>query len=145
MQIHNVKKENPNKKARQVGRGGQRGKTSGRGGKGQTARAGNKPRPQMRDIIKKLPKLRGRGKNSLKTVEANVQSVSLLAIASLNTEIINRDILLKSSIIKRDAGKLPQVKIVGNTPISKKLIIAKGIRVSKGAKEIIEKAGGQFK
>ena len=99
----------------------------------------------MRDIIKKLPKLRGRGKNSLKTVEANVQSVSLLAIASLNTEIINRDILLKSSIIKRDAGKLPQVKIVGNTPISKKLIIAKGIRVSKGAKEIIEKAGGQFK
>ncbi|OGI71974.1 hypothetical protein A3J61_01940 [Candidatus Nomurabacteria bacterium RIFCSPHIGHO2_02_FULL_38_15] len=145
MQIHNVKKENPNKKARQVGRGGHRGKTSGRGGKGQTARAGNKPRPQMRDIIKKLPKLRGRGKNSLKTVEANVQSVSLLAIASLNTEIINRDILLKSSIIKRDAGKLPQVKIVGNTPISKKLIIAKGIRVSKGAKEIIEKAGGQFK
>ena len=145
MQIHNVKKENPNKKARQVGRGGHRGKTSGRGGKGQTARAGDKPRPQMRDIIKKLPKLRGRGKNSLKTVEANVQSVSLLAIASLNTEIINRDILLKSSIIKRDAGKLPQVKIVGNTPISKKLIIAKGIRVSKGAKEIIEKAGGQFK
>lgn len=145
MQLHNIKKENPNKKARQVGRGGHRGKTSGRGGKGQTARAGNKPRPQMRDIIKKLPKLRGRGKNSLKTVEANVQSVNLVSIANLKTEIINRDVLLKNGIIKRDGGKLPQVKIVGNTKISNKLVIAKGIKLSAGAKAIIEQAGGQIK
>lgn len=59
MQLNTLKRENPNKKARQVGRGGTRGKTAGRGGKGQTARAGNKRRPQMRDIIKKIPKLRG--------------------------------------------------------------------------------------
>lgn len=145
MQLHNIKKENPNKKARQVGRGGARGKTSGRGGKGQTARAGNKRRPQMRDIIKKLPKLRGRGKNSLKSVESKVQSVSLLQISSLNTEIINRDVLLKNGIIKREGGKLPQIKIVGNTPVTKKIQIAKGINISAGAKEIIEKAGGAIK
>ena len=42
-----------------VGRGGKHAKTSGRGGKGQTARAGNKRRPGLRDIIKKLPKNRG--------------------------------------------------------------------------------------
>lgn len=42
-----------------VGRGGKHAKTSGRGGKGQTARAGNKRRPALRDIIKKLPKNRG--------------------------------------------------------------------------------------
>jgi large subunit ribosomal protein L15 len=42
-----------------VGRGGKRGKTSGRGGKGQTARAGHKIRPEIRDLIKKLPKRRG--------------------------------------------------------------------------------------
>lgn len=42
-----------------VGRGGKHAKTSGRGGKGQTARAGNKRRPELRDIIKKLPKQRG--------------------------------------------------------------------------------------
>ena len=49
---------------RRVGRGqaSTRGKTSGRGGKGQTARAGNKRRPELRDIIKKLPKRRGYGK-----------------------------------------------------------------------------------
>src|SRR3989338_2907606 len=48
-----------NKKDRIVGRGGRHGKTSGRGGKGQTARSGNKRRPELRDIIKRLPKNRG--------------------------------------------------------------------------------------
>ncbi|MEJ0002014.1 MAG: hypothetical protein WDN09_02440 [bacterium] len=59
MQIHNVVRKHKNKKDRIVGRGGKHAKTSGRGGKGQTARAGNKRRPELRDIIKKLPKHRG--------------------------------------------------------------------------------------
>ncbi|MEK7471498.1 MAG: hypothetical protein AAB623_02505 [Patescibacteria group bacterium] len=59
MQIHNLKRTHKNKKDRLIGRGGKHAKTSGRGGKGQTARAGNKRRPELRDIIKKLPKNRG--------------------------------------------------------------------------------------
>ncbi len=59
MQIHNLKRVHKNKGDRLVGRGGRRGKTAGRGGKGQTARAGNKRRPELRDIIKRLPKNRG--------------------------------------------------------------------------------------
>ena len=59
MQIHDLKRLHKNKKDRMVGRGGKHAKTSGRGGKGQTARAGNKRRPELRDIIKKLPKNRG--------------------------------------------------------------------------------------
>ena len=59
MQINNLKRIHKNKKDRIVGRGGKHAKTSGRGGKGQTARAGNKRRPELRDIIKKLPKNRG--------------------------------------------------------------------------------------
>lgn len=59
MQIHELKRKNKNKRDRLVGRGGKHAKTSGRGGKGQTARAGNKRRPELRDIIKKLPKNRG--------------------------------------------------------------------------------------
>ena len=66
MQIHNLKREHKNKKDRLVGRGGKHAKTSGRGGKGQTARAGNKRRPELRDIIKKLPKNRGYKFNSIK-------------------------------------------------------------------------------
>jgi large subunit ribosomal protein L15 len=66
MQIHNLKREHKNKKDRLVGRGGKHAKTSGRGGKGQTARAGNKRRPELRDIIKKLPKNRGYQFSSIK-------------------------------------------------------------------------------
>lgn len=66
MQIHTLKRVHKNKKDRLVGRGGKHAKTSGRGGKGQTARAGNKRRPELRDIIKKLPKNRGYQFNSRK-------------------------------------------------------------------------------
>lgn len=68
MQIHNLKRTHKNKKDRLVGRGGKHAKTSGRGGKGQTARAGNKRRPELRDIIKKLPKNRGYKFKSIQNV-----------------------------------------------------------------------------
>ena len=55
MQIQNLKRVTKNKKTATVGRGGKRGKTCGRGGKGQTARAGPKIRPEWRAIIEKMP------------------------------------------------------------------------------------------
>src|ERR1700727_2750583 len=64
-----LQRTNQNKKAKTVGRGSKHGKTSGRGTKGQSARAGNKKRPEFRDIIKKLPKRRGYGKNRGRTVD----------------------------------------------------------------------------
>ena len=67
MQFHNLKSKTPRKKSKQVGRGGTRGKTAGRGTKGQNARAGHKKRPELRDFIKRFPKLRGRGVNSFKS------------------------------------------------------------------------------
>jgi len=67
MQWNNLKPRTKRKRSAQVGRGGKRGKTSGRGTKGQNARAGRKKRPEIRDFIKRFPKLRGRGKNSLKS------------------------------------------------------------------------------
>jgi hypothetical protein len=66
MQIDQLKRKHKNKKDRIVGRGGKHAKTSGRGGKGQTARAGNKRRPELRDIIKKLPKNRGYSFNTIR-------------------------------------------------------------------------------
>ncbi len=77
MQFHTLKRKTENKKARQVGRGGTRGKTSGRGTKGQNARAGHKNRPELRDIIKRVPKLRGRGKSSLKSFKPKARGVDL--------------------------------------------------------------------
>ena len=63
MQTHNLKRVHANQKGKTVGRGGTRGKTAGRGTKGQNARSGHRKRPELRDIIKKIPKKRGHGKN----------------------------------------------------------------------------------
>lgn len=77
MQLHELKSKTPRKKSRQVGRGGKRGKTAGRGTKGQNARAGRKKRPELRDFIKRFPKLRGRGKNSLKSFQSTAKGEDL--------------------------------------------------------------------
>lgn len=77
MQFHNLKRKTPNKKSRQVGRGGTRGKTAGRGTKGQNARAGRKKRPEARDTIKRFPKLRGRGVNPLKSIQTKLKGEEL--------------------------------------------------------------------
>src|SRR3989344_8154668 len=63
MQIHDIRPKVKFKSKKRLGRGGNRGKTSGRGTKGQKARSGHKIRPEIRDLIKKIPKRRGYGKN----------------------------------------------------------------------------------
>lgn len=77
MQFHTLKRKTANKKSKTVGRGGKRGKTSGRGTKGQNARAGRKKRPELRDFIKRVPKLRGRGVNSLKSRQIKLEGTAL--------------------------------------------------------------------
>ncbi len=77
MQFHTLKPNTSRTKSRQVGRGGKRGKTAGRGTKGQNARAGRKKRPELRDLIKKVPKLRGRGINSLKSRRTKLSGAAL--------------------------------------------------------------------
>ena len=77
MQFHTLKAKTKRKYARQVGRGGTRGKTSGRGTKGQNARAGHKKRPELRDFIKRIPKLRGRGKSALKSFQIKARGAEL--------------------------------------------------------------------
>lgn len=148
MQIHNLKSPSSNKTARRIGRGGKRGKTSGKGGKGQTARAGNRRRPEMRDVIKKIPKLRGHGKNRARTVNAErvlptvVNLKALEALFEAGSEVTPALILSKDIISKR-GGRVPAVKILGTGEITKKLII-RGCSFSASAKEKIEKVGGSI-
>lgn len=77
MQWNTLKPKTKRKTSKSVGRGGKRGKTAGRGTKGQNARAGRKKRPEIRDFIKRFPKLRGRGKNSLKSFQPRLVGVEL--------------------------------------------------------------------
>jgi len=142
MELHTLKREHPNKKARLVGRGGTRGKTSGRGGKGQTARAGNKRRPQMRDIIKKIPKLRGYRFASfdIKPSPINVGALNVFAAGS----VISPETLFAQNLVRKVGGKLPTVKLLGNGEITVKVTVENCI-LSKTAKEKIEKIGGTIK
>ena len=139
MQIHNLKRTHKNKRDRLVGRGGKHAKTSGRGGKGQTARAGNKKRPEMRDIIKKLPKLRGYKFNSTRDKHAVVNLGALEALQAGST--VTPELLLEHKLIRRNGGKIPRVKILGLGDINVKVTFT-GVLVSKEAKAKIEKAGG---
>lgn len=146
MQIHEIRRATPNKKAKLVGRGGKRGKTAGKGGKGQTARAGHRVRPAMRDIIKKLPKLRGHGKNRAKSVfyrgpEAVVNVGALNVFAG--GEVVTPTSLVAKGLIASTLGKNPKVKILGNGDLSVNLSIER-CDVSETAREKIIKAGGSI-
>lgn len=144
MQKHELKRITKNAKKTRVGRGGKRGKTSGRGHKGQRARSGTGVRPEMRDVIKKLPKLRGRGVNSNKSIKNKAQAVNISIIESNfeNNEKVTPKTLEVKNIVKKVSGKLPEVKILGNGDITKKVTVI-DCSISVSAKEKIEKAGGK--
>ena len=143
MQLHTLTRKTPQKKAKLVGRGGKRGKTAGRGTKGQKARAGHRIRPEVRDVIKKLPKLRGRGKNGNTSIELKPRTVNLATLERLFEagETVTRQELIKRGAINARKGVIPAVKILADGEITKKLIISK-CAVSGAAKEKIEKVGG---
>ena len=77
MQFHNLTRNKSKRRWGEGGGGGKGGKTSGRGTKGQNARAGRKKRPEMRDIIKRVPKLRGRGRSSFKSIQIKLKGQAL--------------------------------------------------------------------
>ena len=135
------------KKDQRVGRGGKRGKTSGRGTKGQKARAGHKMRPEMRDTIKRIPKRRGFGKNRARTVNASVQKPVSVNLDTLERLFEQGTTITPQSLHKRGAltiskNRMPPVKILGRGVVTKKFIV-KNCLVSLSAKEAIEKAGGK--
>jgi len=146
MQLHNIEKNSGNKTRQRIGRGSTRGKTSGRGHKGQKSRAGHSIRPAERDIIKRLPKLRGHGVNRSRTV--NPSRVRPHAVNLRDLEIAFKDgdrvaprELAVKKLVKTPAGRVPTVKILGLGTLTKKLTVT-GCEVSKSAKEAIEKVGG---
>lgn len=145
MQLHELQRKTPNRKARRVGRGGKRGKTSGRGHKGQKARAGGSPRPELRDIIKKIPKLRGHGKNRGRTVNSGKVKPEVVNLHNLETTFedgatITPAALLEKGLVRRQHGRTPVVKILGQGDVTKKYTIT-GCEVSSSAREKLENGG----
>ncbi len=146
MQTHSVTRTTANKSARQIGRGGKRGKTSGRGTKGQKARAGHKIRPAFRDVIKKIPKLRGRGKNKNVSPRAKPEVVSLARIAPLFTAgtIVSPHTLLAAKLIRPQSGKTPKVTVVSDGELSIALVF-ENVKLTAATRAKIEKSGGTIR
>ena len=142
MQIHQLQRNTARKMPKRVGRAGGRGKTSGRGHKGQGQHGSHGIRPDVRDAIKKLPKLRGYKFNPLTPSKMAVNVALLQEICTAGT-VVTPQFLFDKGIIKNKKGLRDGVKILGNGEISIKVTI-QGCAISKTAAEKILNAGGEI-
>ena len=144
MNLTNLVKSTTKKKRRVgLGHGSGRGKTAGRGMKGQKARSsvpldfegGALP------LIKRLPFLRGKDRN--KSLKGNFLVVN---VGDLNTlpknSVIDVDFLVKQGMVKAVLAKKNGVKVLGQGELSVALTVK--LPVSKTAMEKINKAGGRI-
>ncbi len=136
MQLHELQPRHKNKDRKRIGRGGKRGSYSGRGIKGQKSRAGRRIKPATREMLSRMPKLRGIKFKSSKS-KAKLINIGDLE-KKLKGDIINRKALLESSLINETDKR---VKILAGGEIKRPLRLEE-IEISKGAKNKIEKAGG---
>jgi len=128
------------KGVKRVGRGigSGLGKTAGRGHKGQKARSGGSVRPGFEGgqmpMQKRLPKFGFTSRVSRTTAQIRVSELNgvegdVIDLAALkNADLINDNILRVRVFLSGELGK----------PVN-----LKGIAVTKGAREAIEKAGGK--
>lgn len=133
--------EGSKKTAVRVGRGigSGLGKTSGRGHKGQKARAGgyhkiNFEGGQM-PIQRRLPKMGFKSK-----IAPLKQELTLAFLNNCSLEEISISVLKEHDIIQH---KIKRVKIIGTGEISKPIVL-KGIEATQSARAAIEKVGGRI-
>lgn len=105
-------------------------------------------RPEMRDVIKKLPKLRGFGKNRARSINSGKIAPSVVNVAALeaafeNGAAVNPKALVAAKVVSAKNKKTPAIKILGTGELTKKLTVS-NCEVSQSAKEKIEKAGGSI-
>ena len=143
MALNKLKKiKKSSKKRLGQGHGSGRGKTAGRGTKGQKARGkiplsfegGSLP------LIKRLPFRRGKGRNKVfkkKPLVINIKVLNLLKKDS----VVDLQTLIKNRIVDEKDAKTYGVKILGEGDLKIPLTIK--LPISKGASSKIKKAGGK--
>ena len=115
------------------------GKTSGKGHKGQKARAGgyhkiNFEGGQM-PIQRRLPKMGFKSR-----VAKTIDEVSLNDLAKLKDDVIDIHVLKKAGIIN---NTIREVKVILSGELTKAVKL-KGLRLTKGARKVIEDLGGSI-
>lgn len=139
-ELKNVKGAVHRKKRVGCGEGSGHGKTSGKGGKGQTARSGGSIRPGFEGgqmpLYRKLPH---RGFNNYNhRVEIAVVNVGDLASLDAKINEVNAEVLAQNGLIRADEKS---VKILGDGEVTRALKVT-AAKFSESAKAKIEKAGG---
>ncbi|RUO37943.1 50S ribosomal protein L15 [Pseudidiomarina aestuarii] len=115
------------------------GKTGGRGHKGQTSRSGGTVKPGFEGgqmpIQRRLPKFGFTSRKAMTTAEVN-----LAEIAKLAGDTVTLAALKDAGLVRKD---VLNVKVIKSGEI-KRAVTVQGIKVTKGAKEAIEAAGGKI-
>jgi large subunit ribosomal protein L15 len=140
-ELKNVEGAIHRKKRVGCGEGGGHGKTSGRGGKGQTARSGSSIRPGFEGgqmpLYRKLPH-RGFNQASFR-VEIPVVNVGDFSRLGAEVTEINAAVLAAAGIIR---GRVTTVKVLGEGEITRAIKVT-AAKFTESAKAKIEAAGGQ--
>ena len=129
------------KNAKRVGRGigSGYGKTAGRGHKGQKSRSGGKVRPGFEGgqmpLQKRLPKY-----GFTSRIARTTAQVRLGELAAVNADVIDLEALKAADLVKQSVTRA-RVFLSGELD---KAVTVKGLAVTKGAREAIEKAGGKI-
>jgi large subunit ribosomal protein L15 len=144
LQPHTIKAARGAKHApKRVGRGDAsgHGKSSTRGGKGQTARSGGQRGNQARSfkrLLQSTPKLRGFTSHKVRPVEVYLTDLEKHFAAG---DMVTIATLQEKKLI---SGTAKSAKILNSGTLTKKLVI-QGITATKAAAELIKKAGGELK
>lgn len=139
--LHSLKPNSGSQKSKKrVGRGNSsgHGTYSTRGLKGQRSRSGGKSGLKLKGLKQNLmnvPKLRGFNSPNKKNAEVKL---SVLDKVFADGTTVTPELLFENGLVKTTRNG---VKILGTGSITKKVTIS-GCRVTKGAQEKIEKAGG---
>jgi large subunit ribosomal protein L15 len=147
LKLHNL--VSSGKKRKRVGRGGERGGTSGKGGKGQTQRSGGFIRVGFEGgqtpLFRRLPK---RGFNNADFAQPVVAiNIGDIAPSFNDGDVITIKELLEKGLIKVKKSLHGEntrflVKVLGNGKLGKKLEI-EADAFSKSAQKLIEEFGGK--
>ena len=129
------------KGAKRVGRGigSGSGKTCGRGHKGQKSRSGGSVKPGFEGgqmpLQKRLPKYGFTSRIARTTAQVRLGELNVV-----EAEVIDLDALKAADLVKDNAQRA-RVFLSGELS---KAVTVKGLAVTKGAREAIEKAGGKI-
>ncbi len=128
------------KNSKRVGRGigSGLGKTAGRGHKGQKSRSGGRVRPGFEGgqmpLQKRLPKY-----GFTSRIARTTAQIRLAELNAIDADVVDLEALKAADLVKQNVTR---ARVFLSGELGKALTV-KGLAVTKGAREAIEKAGGK--